>query len=170
MIKTKKDLKEYMEADRKQLGVNRKYPRPFTDEIWRYEIYLRKYEYYLNTQKKILSIWYKIVLHKLGVKLGIGIAPNVCGKGLSIAHYGCIEIHEGVTVGASGGDAPVIGNNVFLGTGCKVIGAISIANDVTIGANAVVVKSILEAGVTYAGVPAVKVSDNNSYQYVFWMK
>lgn len=41
MIKTKKDLKEYMEADRKQLGVNRKYPRPFTDEIWRYEIYLR---------------------------------------------------------------------------------------------------------------------------------
>lgn len=182
MIKTKKDLKEYMEAARKQLGVNRKYPRPFTDEIWRYEIYLRKYEYYLNTQKKILSIWYKIVLHKLGVKLGIGIAPNVCGKGLSIAHYGCIEIndkakignnlriHEGVTVGASGGDAPVIGNNVFLGTGCKVIGAISIANDVTIGANAVVVKSILEAGVTYAGVPAVKVSDNNSYQYVFWMK
>lgn len=101
---------------------------------------------------------------------------------MSIAHYGCIEIndkakignnlriHEGVTVGASGGDAPVIGNNVFLGTGCKVIGAISIANDVTIGANAVVVKSILEAGVTYAGVPAVKVSDNNSYQYVFWMK
>ena len=135
-----------------------------------------------STKKKILSIWYKIVLHKLGVKLGIGIAPNVCGKGLSIAHYGCIEIndkakignnlriHEGVTVGASGGDAPVIGNNVFLGTGCKVIGAISIANDVTIGANAVVVKSILEAGVTYAGVPAVKVSDNNSYQYVFWMK
>ena len=44
-VKTKKDLKEYMEADRKQLGVNRKYPRPFTDEIWRYEIYLRKYEY-----------------------------------------------------------------------------------------------------------------------------
>lgn len=55
------------------------------------------------------------MLHKLGVKLGIGIAPNVCGKGLSIAHYGCIEIndkakignnlriHEGVTVGASGG-------------------------------------------------------------------
>lgn len=69
MIKTKKDLKEYMEADRKQLGVNRKYPRPFTDEIWRYEIYLRKYEYYLNTQKKILSIWYKIVLHKLGGKV-----------------------------------------------------------------------------------------------------
>lgn len=34
----------------------------------------------------------------------------------------------------------MIGNNVFLGTGCKVIGAISIANDVTIGANAVVVK------------------------------
>ena len=99
MIKTKKDLKEYMEADRKQLGVNRKYPRPFTDEIWRYEIYLRKYEYYLNTQKKILSIWYKIVLHKLGVKLGIGIAPNVCGKGLSIAHYGCIEINDKAKIG-----------------------------------------------------------------------
>lgn len=30
MIKTKKDLKEYMEADRKQLGVNRKYPSVLT--------------------------------------------------------------------------------------------------------------------------------------------
>lgn len=53
MIKTKKDLKEYMEADRKQLGVNRKYPRPFTDEIWRYEIYLRKYELSEYSKKNI---------------------------------------------------------------------------------------------------------------------
>lgn len=78
MIKTKKDLKEYMEADRKQLGVNRKYPRPFTDEIWRYEIYLRKYEYYLNTQKKILSIWYKIVLHKLILGNMVGSRKCTC--------------------------------------------------------------------------------------------
>lgn len=181
MITSRVDLKDYMQADRKQLGMNRKHPRPFVDEIWRYEIYLRKYEYYLNTQKKFLSKFYKLLYHKLGVKLGIEIAPNVCGKGLSIAHYGCIEIndkanignnlriHEGVTVGASGGGAPIIGNNVFLGTGCKVIGDISIADNVAIGANAVVVKDILESGVTYAGVPAIKVSDNDSYSYVFWM-
>lgn len=39
------------------------------------------------------------MLHKLGVKLGIGIAPNVCGKGLSIAHYGCIEINDKAKIG-----------------------------------------------------------------------
>lgn len=115
MIGNKKDLQEYLEADKRQLGICRKYPRPFTDEIWKYEICLRKYEYYLNIGSKFMKVFYKFLLHKKGVKLGIGIAPNVCGKGLSIAHYGCIEIndqakigdnlriHEGVTIGASGG-------------------------------------------------------------------
>lgn len=115
MIYSKADLKEYMEADRIQLGISRTKPRFFTDEIWKYEIYLRKYEYYLNTGSKIFKLLYKYLLHRQGVKLGIAIGANVCGKGLSIAHYGCIEInnqakigenlriHEGVTIGASGG-------------------------------------------------------------------
>lgn len=51
MISSRKDLKEYLLADKKQLGITRKFPRPFTDEIWKYEITLRKYEYWMNRGK-----------------------------------------------------------------------------------------------------------------------
>lgn len=182
MIQNKKDLIDYLNADRIQLGIKRKKPRIFADEIWKYEIYLRKYEYYTNTNKTIRKNIYKYMHHRQGVKLGISIPPNVCKKGLSIAHFGCIQIndkakigenlriHEGVTIGASGGGAPIIGNNVFLASGCKVIGELVISNNVAVGANAVVVKSINKNDVTYAGVPAKKVSDNNSEKYVFWYR
>ncbi len=99
------------------------------------------------------------------VKYGFYIPVNVCGPGLSIAHIVNIlinsnskigancRIQTGVTLGATNGSssAPNIGNNVFLGDGCKIIGDISVADNCAIGANAVVVKSILEAGTTWGG-------------------
>lgn len=182
-ITDKKSLKDYMEHDKRQLGINRKFPRPFTDEIWKYEIILRKYEYYLNTKgllHPILKIFYKLKHHRKSIKLGIGIAPNCAGKGLSIAHINGIQInqnakigencriHEGVTIGASGGtDAPIIGNNVFLASGCKVMGKVTIADSCVVGANAVVVKNIEEKGITVAGVPAHKISNNNSDKFIY---
>ena len=47
-----------------------------------------------------------------------------------------------------------------------IIGNITIASDVVIGANAVVVHSINEPGITVAGNPAKKVSDTDSYYYL----
>ena len=79
-----------------------------------------------------------------------------------------LRIQEGVTIGAGSGGVPTIGNNVYLGSGCKVIGNVKIADDCAVGANAVVVKDVLEKGITVAGVPAKKVSDNNSHSSVFW--
>ena len=54
------------------------------------------------------------------------------------------RIHECVTIGATNSslDAPQIGDNCFLGSGVKVTGNIIIADNVAIGANAVVVKNI----------------------------
>lgn len=49
MILTKNDLKRYLDQDRKMIGVKRQKPKLFGDEIWKFQIYLRKYEYYLNT-------------------------------------------------------------------------------------------------------------------------
>ena len=185
MILTKADLKEYLEQDKRQLGITRKHPRPFLDSIWKYEIELRKYEYWLNSKDSIVSkmmrIVYKLKHDRRGERLGIGIPPNVCGKGLSIAHYGCIQInneskigdnlriHEGVTLGASGDrNAPIIGNNVFLGSGCKVIGKVKIPDNCAVGAGAVVVKDVREKGVTVGGVPAKVISHNDSAQFVYW--
>lgn len=183
MITTKKDLRYYLSQDALALRHNKKRPALFGDEIWKFQITLRKTEYYANSfrnSKKYLFfhyIWYRRKLHQMSIKLGFSIPINVFGPGLSIAHYGTIvvngaakvgkncRIHEGVNIGATSGSAsaPQIGDNVFIGTGAKIIGDISIANDVAIGANAVVVKSITESGVTYGGVPAKKISSNNSH-------
>ena len=110
------------------------------------------------------------------IRYGFHLPLNAIGPGLSIAHVGPIiinsrakigencRIQTGVTLGATNGttDAPQLGDNVFLGDGCKIIGGVTIADDVAIGANAVVVKSILEPGTTWGGVPAKKISNNSS--------
>lgn len=54
MIRTKVDLKKYMAQDKRQLGIKHKNPRPFMDHIWKYEIELRKYEYWLNQNYTVL--------------------------------------------------------------------------------------------------------------------
>lgn len=70
------------------------------------------------------------------------------------------SIQQGVTVGGAGGhdripgDSPIIGNNALLGAGCKIFGPVQVGDNVTVGANAVVVKSI-PSGHVAVGVPAV---------------
>ena len=183
MIQTKKDLREYLCADAKANARTSVKAQLLGDEIWKYIVTLRKAEYYTNQSgmfRKIalpLRIFYKIRLHNLGLKLGYSIPLNVIGKGLALVHYGTIviangakigencRIHEGVTIGATNGSrkAAVIGNNVFLASGAKIIGEVEITDDVAIAANAVVTKSILEKGTTWGGVPAKKISDNDSH-------
>ena len=182
MITSKKELNEYLLQDAVALRCERKRPKLFGDPIWKFQIVLRKTEYfsymYQNSKLFILHyLWYKFLFRKHSFKLGFSIPINVFGPGLSIAHYGTIvvsdaakvgkncRLQEGVNIGATNGSAkaPQIGDNVFIGTGAKIIGDITIANDVAIGANAVVVKSITEEGVTYGGVPAKKISSNNSH-------
>ena len=48
----------------------------------------------------------------------------------------------------------MLGNNVDIGYGAIVVGDVYIADDVRIGAGAVVTKSCYEKGVTLVGVPA----------------
>lgn len=178
MIKNKKDLKFYLKQDKKALKIphKRKFPRPLIDDVWKFEIVLRKYEFYINNNKKIRGILFHIIFLRLSEKLGISIPPNVFDYGLSIAHLGTIavnnnakigkncRIHEGVTIGATNGEkrAAVIGDNCFIGSGAKVIGDIQLGKNIAIGAGAVVVKDCLENKVTLAGVPAKIVSHNGS--------
>ena len=185
MIKNKQDLKYYMEQDRLNLHQNKLKPA-WHDYIWKYEIILRKHEYYHNKEKK--NIFDKIKLrhysrkhHKWSMKYTTGIPINTCGPGLSIGHFGAIyinsqskigknlRIQSGVTIGGSHstpGKYAVIGDNVYIGTGAKVIGGVTIANNVAIGANAVVVKDILEESTTHVGVPSHKCSNNSSLAYI----
>ena len=184
MIKNKEDLKNYINQDAKACRRNTIQPSFFGDYVWKFQIYLRKSEYYNNCVKGIKKILlFPIILFnkykykKIGMTCGFSIPLNVFGPGLSIAHPGTIivnknskigkncRIQTGVCLGATNGSevAPILGDNIFISEGAKIIGAIKIANDVAIGANAVVVKDIEEEGTTWGGIPAKKISNNNSH-------
>lgn len=182
MIDSKEAYQYYLEQDKIALGRKRdRRPQLFGDEIWKLEILLRKVEYDGNCRRgmcaKLIGKYHKFRFHRLSVRLGMTIPPNVFGPGLSIPHYGTIVVHgnvragkncrlqEGVTIGATNGshEAAVIGDNCYFGSGAKVIGAVHIADDVAVGANAVVTRDIAESGTTWAGVPARKISDQDSH-------
>lgn len=74
-----------------------------------------------------------------------------------------VSIYQGVTLGGTSWAQekrhPTIGNNVILGAGAKVIGAITLADNVRVGSNAVVVKDVA-AQTTVVGIPAKPVKDS----------
>lgn len=64
-----------------------------------------------------------------------------------------VFLEHQVTIGAERQQSPVLGDNVFVGAGAKIIGAVRIGSDVRIGANAVVIADV-PSGATAVGVPA----------------
>jgi len=156
MISTKEELAYYLECDRIALGKKRKKPNLFGDEIWKFQICMRKLDYYKSTKKKIASYYYRFKYHRLSLKLGFTIPCNVAGPGLALVHYGTIvisenckigkncRIHAGVNIGANAGGsgAAVIGDNCYIGPGAKLIGEINIGSGSVIGANAVVTRDV----------------------------
>lgn len=107
-------------------------------------------------------------MYKLSVKSGLTIPANTFGKGLYIAHHGAVIVNPT----ARFGDYCVIqngvnisekvngGNHIYLGTGAKILIGVCLPDDVIVGANAVVTKSVETPNVVVAGVPAKKISDN----------
>ena len=66
-------------------------------------------------------------------------------------------INQQVTIGYKDNtQAPVIGNNVMITCGAKVLGNITVGDNAVIGANAVVVKDV-EPGAVMGGVPAKRI-------------
>ena len=186
MIKTKKDLKYYLEQDKKSLGIKRKKPKFFYDEVWKFEIALRHREYYMNRNeglkivKKIKYHYWTLKYHHYSVKYGFYIPANVCEEGLHINHTGLLvindhtkigknlDIHQGVNIGVNIelDKAPTIGDNVFIGPGAKIFGDIEIADNIAIAAGSVVNKSFTTPNVTIGGVPAKVINPNKGNPYI----
>ena len=133
--------------------------------IWKYLYFLRREEAASNT---LTRYYWRRRKNDLGARLGILIYAGTCGKGLRIWHYGSTIIsgdaklgenctfHGQACIGNDGSTAaaPLIGNHVDIGIGAKLLGGITIADDVKIGAGAVVTRSCLEQGATLVGIPA----------------
>ncbi len=179
MIQSLKDYKYYIERDKIALNAKptsflmRLKELLFPNKILKFQLVLRKYEYLRNKNDKNVFDRFLLLLvysrfRRISLQLGFSIPPNVFDSGLSIAHYGTIvvnhnskvgincRIHACVNIGASAGNksAPQIGKNVYIGPGAKLFGDIKIADNVIIGANAVVNKSCLEENCVLAGNPA----------------
>ena len=87
--------------------------------------------------------------------------PHPTGTVIGASRVGRnVTFVQGVMVGAVTADTkfdpalrPVIGDDVVLSAGCKVLGGIEIGNGATVGANSLVLRSV-PPGATVLGVPA----------------
>lgn len=116
------------------------------------------------------------VFHRLAIMTGqvcIG-DPVVMAPGVYILHGqividGLTEVGSDtriapfVTLGLRSGDffGPTVGRNVRIGTGSRLLGAITVGDGAAIGANSVVLGDV-ERRTTVAGVPARVISGDNA--------
>ncbi len=87
-----------------------------------------------------------VIDHGMGVVIG---ETAEIGDDVYIYH----QVTLGGTSSKAGKRHPTVGDNVIIGAGAKVLGAISIGEGARIGANAVVVAEV-PAGTTVVGIPA----------------
>ena len=177
-IKTKEDLRDWLDLELKRYpnyGRYRIYNILLMSEnavLRRHQILLRKTEYHINSGHRFLSRIYRMRLELFQMKWRIHIPPNVFGRGLRVMHVGEMHIngraragenctvHAHTSLAAAGFNdgVPTIGNGVVLFMGAIVAGDIHIADNVVIGANSVVTRSVEEENVTVSGNPAKIVS------------
>lgn len=101
---------------------------------------------------------------EISLRCNIGpglVIPHTFGTVIGASRIGTNAlIYHGVTLGSKKMDLnynestrPVVGDNVIIGSGAKILGAVLIGDNVIIGANAVVLNSVPE-NVMVGGIPA----------------
>ncbi len=126
-------------------------------------LFITEFQAVLNF--RIYSYVYRKISKFLGFLLyerskriySVDIPPTtLISEGFVIVHIGAIvigrhvvigkqvKIQSGVTLGMKNNSSgmPIIGDNTYLGTGCKILGDVKIGNEVVIGANAVVINDV----------------------------
>jgi serine O-acetyltransferase len=64
-----------------------------------------------------------------------------------------VWVESGVVIGDNKGLSPTLGDDIFIGSGAKIIGGVQLGNGARVGANAVVLHDVA-AGTTVVGIPA----------------
>jgi len=166
MIKSKEDLKLYLDADRYSFGFPKNKIPLLKSNEWNYIVRLRHAEYHANNGKNIvktlISKYYLFRLHRISQKIGVSIPINATGPGLCIVHGSSIFINHTAKIGnncrifncVNIASNAQVGNDVYIAPGVKILNDSSVGNNVIIGANSVVHGHIEGDGITIAGVPA----------------
>lgn len=165
MIRTYKDLVEYMEADYKANEGRKSYlddltlknllrrTMGFGGEFTMVRYYmrvLRRCEYYCNTSNsffhRVMAKYYTLRHLSLSMKTGIHVPINVVGKGFRISHYtagviiNCFKIGDFCSV-ASGvvvGNKDSQENRAIIGNKVKLTLGVKVIGKVVIGDNVIV--------------------------------
>lgn len=177
MIKTKKDLSEYLKADFEVQNMKYAFLAKFTFgenmAMFSYIKNLRYLEYYMNKKQRAwdkILYCYRLMKHRrMCLKYQINISPNSVGKGLLLIHPGFRRVGAFVKIGDNCTVCPmvligkkhpdidtshcIIGDNCYIGAGAIIMEPVVIGTNVTIAAGAVVVKDIPDNAVV-AGNPA----------------
>lgn len=144
--------------------------RPLSND-WLYWFRLSQYK---GRFFPLFSLIYKIVSKRALVQ----IPPSTkIGYGLYVGHGICMVIHGDTIIGnnvnlsqflniGTNHSAPaIIGNNVYIGPHVSIVEDVKICSNATIGAGAVVCKSIPE-NATAAGVPAKVLNYDHPCRYI----
>ena len=126
---------------------------------------------------RILKLIAFLLFKNIEILTGISLPASArIGKGFYVGHFGGIILHSdavlgehcsigpGVLIGTRGmGNlgVPILGDNVYVGVGAKLLGGIKIGNNVRIGANAVVLKDVPDDA-TVVGIPARVVTERET--------
>lgn len=124
----------------------------------------------------------RFYLWRLHYHLGVTIPWQAqIEPGLYVGHFGGIVVHpravigrncnisQNVTIGQANrgrnAGSPIIGKQVYLGPGAKVVGAVRIGDRAAVGANAVVTRDVPDDAVV-VGAPARVISLEGSAGYI----
>ena len=172
-----RDCRAFIAADYHSRSGRRPVTEFLLNPVVRFLVLLRLAEWMLNigapfVVRAPLMFWFR----RLSLRLCYSLSLNVFGPGIALPHYGPMMIHQDACIGRNcrihigtviaGSavimdasevpefDAPIIGDNVYIGPGVKMSGPLRIASDCAIGANSVVTHSFNRPGVMISGFPA----------------
>lgn len=122
-------------------------------------LYCRRLYFLAKVVQRLIFLLYNAVIPS-ATEIGEGSYFAHGGLG-SVVHHNAkigkgVLISQGVTIGGKSLQSeglPIIGDDVYIGAGAKILGNITIGKDSLIGANAVVIQSVPE-GSLVVGVPA----------------
>lgn len=176
-IRSRKQLKAWIKADFLSYKMHHPLAARLTYgenwELFAYMRNLRYLEYYTNKKQmswdRVLKAYYWLKHRRNCKKLDISIAPNSVGPGFHLQHRGFRHILPGTKIGKNcemlpnvliGKSRPdlvdyhiEIGDNCYISTGATILAPITIGNNVTVAAGAVVTKDVPDNCVV-GGIPA----------------
>lgn len=148
-------------AARSKLEVFLLYPSINALIVYRiaHKLYNKKWFFLARLLSQLARFFTGIEIHP-GAKIGKGLFIDhgmgvVIGETAEVGDN--VTIYHGVTLGGTGKDKgkrhPTVKDNVIIGAGAKILGPITIGNNVKVGANSVVLKDVPD-NATAVGIPA----------------